>query len=159
MSDHQPNRGLSRLPVRVPIPVHVYATPDVKTTDIHARRCRCTHECIRTYTWACACTCTSVHSTCKPEKSSYPISKAKGKMAAMLSLQQHIMRAHTCTYTCTCACTCTCTYTCMYIYNTCKPRKSYLKHASNHKGKNQDGHHAKHANNKRCIHTCTCTYT
>ena len=94
VSDHQPNRGLSRLPVRVPIPVHMHATPDVKTTDIHARVCRCTHKCIRTYTWACACTCTYVHSTCKPEKSSYPISKAKGKMAAMISLQQHIMRTY-----------------------------------------------------------------
>ena len=62
--------------------------------------------------------------------------------------------------TCTCACTytweceCTYTHTCMYMCSAYKQRKSsYQKLTPKHKGKNQNGHHAKHSNFTRCVHT------
>ena len=128
---------------------------------------------LSTGTWAYACTSTYVHSTWKPERPSYPTSIARGRMDVMLSF----MRIRTCTCACTYTweCECSYTHTCMYMCSAYKQRKSsYQKLTPKHKGKNQNGHHAKHANFTRCVHTspipmprlvrvhahvCKCTHT
>ena len=90
--------------------------------------CSVTYLCVHL-----ACTSTNIHSTCKPEKTSYPTSKSKGKMAAMQKLPT---TDHASAHLSMCRCTHTCIRT--WVEKTL---------ASNLNGKRQNGRHAKTSNN------------